>query len=106
MDGQEQLSMFPPSRNPDAKLREVKMSSTKKSIWFNLLDLTERAGATFAQAFLATITVDATGITQIDALKVGAVAGGYAVAKFLMVKVNEYLKNGSKMEVTVTNFVK
>jgi hypothetical protein len=56
-----------------------------------LVDLAERTGATFAQAFLAAITVDATGITQVSALKVAAVAGGYAVAKFLLLETRAYL---------------
>jgi hypothetical protein len=57
-----------------------------------LVDLAERAGATFAQAFLAAITVDSSGITQVDALKVAAVAGAYSVAKFLLGEANAYLK--------------
>lgn len=57
-----------------------------------LVDLLERAGATFAQAFLASITINATGVAQVEALKVAALAGGFAVAKFLLVKANEYLK--------------
>jgi hypothetical protein len=56
-----------------------------------LVDLVERAGATFAQAFLAVITVDATGITQLDALKVAGVAGAYAVAKYALTQANAYL---------------
>lgn len=60
-----------------------------------LLDLVERAAATFAQAFLATITVDATGVAQVEALKVGVVAGAFSVAKFALVKVNTYLSVAS-----------
>lgn len=56
-----------------------------------LIDLADRAGATFAQAFLAAITVDASGIAQVDALKVAAVAGGFAVAKFALIQANAYL---------------
>lgn len=56
-----------------------------------LVDMAERAGATFAQAFLAAITVDASGIAQVDALKVAAVAGAYAIAKYLLTQANGYL---------------
>ena len=55
------------------------------------VDLVERTGATFAQAFLAVLTANDAGITELDALKVGAIAGGYAVAKFLLAKANAYL---------------
>jgi hypothetical protein len=58
----------------------------------HLVDLVERAGATFAQAFLAAITVDASGITQVDALKVALGAGLLSVGKFLLVQANAYLK--------------
>jgi hypothetical protein len=58
----------------------------------HLVDLVERAGATFAQAFLAAITVDASGITQVDALKVALGAGVLSVGKFLLVQANAYLK--------------
>ncbi len=63
-----------------------------------LVDLAERAGATFAQAFLAAITVDASGITQMDALKMGAVAGGYAVAKYVLGLARDYLKSDGEPE--------
>lgn len=65
---------------------------TKKPWYFGLIDLTERAGATFAQTFLAAITVSESGLTDLPALKIAAVAGAYAVAKFLLVKANAYLK--------------
>lgn len=54
------------------------------------VDLAERAGATFAQAFVAAITVGS--ITDAHALKLAGVAGAYAVAKFLIVKANAFLK--------------
>lgn len=69
------------------------MSAQLKRLLPSLLDLIERAGATFAQAFLASITVDATHITQVDALKVGAVAGAFSVAKYLLVRVNAFLSS-------------
>lgn len=55
-----------------------------------VVDLTERTGATFAQAFLAAITIGA--VTDTKAIKVAGVAGAYAVAKYLLVKANAYLK--------------
>ena len=54
-----------------------------------VVDLGERAGATFAQAFLAALTLGK--ITDLGALKIAAVAGGYAVAKYALVKANAYL---------------
>jgi len=63
-------------------------SSTRKL----LIDLLERTGATFGQAFLASVTLGTT--TDLGALKIGLVAGGYAVAKYLLVKANAYLGNG------------
>lgn len=56
-----------------------------------LVDLLERTAATFAQAFLAIETVDQAGITQLSALKTAGVAGGYAVAKYLLVRANAFL---------------
>jgi hypothetical protein len=55
-----------------------------------LIDLVERSGATFAQAFLSVITVDHH-LTQWTAVKIALVAGAYAVAKYLLVNVNVYL---------------
>lgn len=55
-----------------------------------LVDLAERAGATFAQAFLAVVTVGS--LTDVNALKIGGIAGGYAVGKFLLVRANAFLK--------------
>lgn len=60
----------------------------------HLVDLAERAGATFAQAFLASITVGTVvHITEIRALEVGGVAGAYSVAKYLLVVANTWLAN-------------
>jgi FMN-dependent NADH-azoreductase len=61
----------------------------KKPSLRTFIDLAERAGATFAQAFLAVITVGS--FTDLKALKVAAVAGGYALAKFALVRANAYL---------------
>lgn len=61
-----------------------------------LIDLLDRAGATFAQAFLAVLVADASGITQPEALKVAAVAGGFAVAKWLLAQASKYLENAEK----------
>lgn len=55
-----------------------------------LTDLLERAGATFGQAFLATITVNGS-LGDLSALRIAGVAGAYAVAKYLLVKANGYL---------------
>lgn len=56
-----------------------------------LIDVGERTLATFAQSFLAILIADQTGVTQLTALKVAAVAGGLAVAKYLMVVASQYL---------------
>lgn len=55
----------------------------------HLIDLAERTGATFAQAFLAVLTVST--LTDLAALKIAGAAGAYAVGKFLLVKANAYL---------------
>lgn len=55
------------------------------------LDLAERTGATFAQAFLSVLTLDKAHFTEWTAVQVGLVAGAYAVAKYLLVQVNSYL---------------
>ena len=55
------------------------------------VDLLERAGATFAQAFLAIEVADQANIAQIGALKTAALAGLFAVAKFALVKANKFL---------------
>lgn len=55
------------------------------------LDLLERTGATFAQAFLAVQIADQGKVDQVTSLKVAAVAGALAVAKYLLVKVNTFL---------------
>jgi hypothetical protein len=54
----------------------------------------ERAGATFAQAFLAAVTLGS--VTDMHAVEVAAIAGGYAVGKFLLVKANAYLATPSQ----------
>ena len=57
-----------------------------------IIDLLERAGATFAQAFLAVLVVNQGNLTQLTALETAAVAGGFAVAKFLLVKASAFLE--------------
>jgi FMN-dependent NADH-azoreductase len=61
----------------------------KKPSLRTFIDLADRVGATFAQAFLAVITVGS--FTDLKALKVAAVAGGYAVAKYLFTASKLYL---------------
>lgn len=56
-----------------------------------VLDLVERAGATFAQAFLAVEIADQNGVTQTESLKIAGVAGALAVGKWALVKINAYL---------------
>lgn len=56
-----------------------------------LIDLAERSFATFAQAFLAVLIVNQGSLTQVTALETAAVAGGLAVAKFLLIKANTFL---------------
>jgi hypothetical protein len=53
------------------------------------LDLVERTAATFAQAFLAAVTLSR--FTTWGAVELAAIAGAYAVGKFLLVKCNAYL---------------
>lgn len=57
-----------------------------------LIDLAERSFATFWQAFGALLIADSTGITQVSALKVAAVAGGLAVVKYLSLQAGNFLK--------------
>lgn len=66
-----------------------------------LVDLFDRAGATFAQSFLASITVGTA--TGAGALKLAAVAGAYALGKFLLVKANAYLATPPQTEVVAVN---
>lgn len=56
-----------------------------------IIDLAERVGATFAQAFLAIEVADQANITQLGALKTAAFAGLFAVGKFLLIKANAFL---------------
>jgi hypothetical protein len=59
-----------------------------------LVDIAERSLATFAQAFLASVTLGHSvvpAITDLRALELGAIAGGYSVGKYLLVKANAYL---------------
>lgn len=65
------------------------MSTVKKGWRYSLVDLLERGGWTFVQAFAAALTVG--NLTDAGALKLAAVAGGYAVLKYLGVKANQYL---------------
>lgn len=55
----------------------------------HLVNVAERAGATFAQAFLAALTVGS--FTDLSAVRLAAVAGGYSVAKYLLVLANQFL---------------
>lgn len=54
-----------------------------------VIDVAERAAATFAQAFLAALTVGS--FTDVSAVKLAAVAAAYAVAKYLLVVANAVL---------------
>jgi len=59
-----------------------------------LIDVSERALATFAQTFLAAVTLGHTvtpALTDLRALELAAVAGAYAVAKYLLVVANAFL---------------
>lgn len=56
----------------------------------HLLAVFERAGWTFAQAFAAALTVSNAAHFDVNALKVAAVAGGYSVAKYVMVLAGQY----------------
>lgn len=55
----------------------------------SLVDVAERAGATLVQSFAAALTLGSA--TDLQAFKVAAIAGGYAVVKFLGIKANQYL---------------
>ena len=56
-----------------------------------IVDLLERSLATFAQAFLAAVTLGS--VTDMKAVELAAIAGAYAVGKFLLVKANQYLNS-------------
>ncbi len=67
-----------------------------------MVDLAERAGATFAQAFLAAVTLGHTvtpAVTDLRALELAAIAGGYAVAKYLLVQANAFLNSAKTPKV-------
>lgn len=65
----------------------------------NLIDLGERTLATFAQAFLAAVTLGS--MTDAGALKLAGIAGAYAVAKFLLVQANSWTAAHSPAPITV-----
>lgn len=73
---------------PQPPLTTIQKSTLNRKA---LIDLAERASATFAQAFLAVEIADQNGVSQIEGLKIAVVAGGLAVAKFAYTKVNLYL---------------
>lgn len=54
-----------------------------------LIDIAERAGWTFCQSFAAALTIGS--FTDLNALRLAAVAGGYSVMKWLGVKAQSYL---------------
>lgn len=91
--------MVPPASLDESRLE----ANTKKGAQLipskkTLIDLAERSLATFAQAFLASVTIGHTvvpAITDLRALELAAVAGGYSVGKFLLVKANAYLANAN-----------
>lgn len=56
-----------------------------------LADLCERAGWTFIQGFTAAVLAT-TGEPNVTALKVGAIAGGLAVLKWLSVEATQRLR--------------
>lgn len=59
-----------------------------------LIDVGERALATFAQTFLAAVTLGHTvtpALTDLRALELAGIAGGYAVGKYLLVVANAFL---------------
>jgi hypothetical protein len=64
-----------------------------KTIKKKIIDILERSGATFAQAFIAIEIADQANVTQLGALKTAAVAGGLAVGKYLLVQANAYLRS-------------
>ncbi len=66
-----------------------------------LIDVAERSLATFAQAFLAVVIVNEGHLSQLTALETGAVAGGFAVAKYLLIQANTFL--GSSTAATPGN---
>lgn len=54
-----------------------------------LVDVAERAGWTFVQAFAAALTVGS--FTDVSALRLAGIAGAYSVVKYLGVQANAYL---------------
>ena len=71
-----------------------------------LVDLFERTLATFAQAFLAILIVNQGHLSQITALETAGVAGGLAVAKFLLMKANTFLGSPAQAAVQAPAVVK
>jgi hypothetical protein len=55
-----------------------------------IIDLVERTGATFLQAFLAVLVVGGN-LSDWTAVKVALVAGGLAVVKFLNIEASKFL---------------
>lgn len=54
-------------------------------------DFAERVGATFAQAFLAVLIANSTGVLNVGGvhdLEIAALAGGLAAAKYVLLKLN------------------
>lgn len=70
------------------------MSNARK-LRRSLVDLADRAGATFAQAFFAAVALG--GVVDLDTLKLAAAAGGLAVAKYVSVKAHAYLQSPEEM---------
>lgn len=56
-----------------------------------LIDVVDRTAATFAETFLGLLVADSTGVTQLSAVKIAAVASGLAAAKYLFVQLSAYL---------------
>lgn len=61
-----------------------------------LVDLAERTIATFAQSFVAVVLVDG-GLSDLTAVKTGAVAGGLAVLKYAGNFASTWLKNNPEV---------
>lgn len=69
----------------------VVTTTAAKPRWYALVDVAERAGWTFVQAFAAAVTIGT--LTDVAAVKLAGIAGAFAVLKFMGTKASEYLKN-------------
>jgi len=74
---------------PAPEVPVVVTATVARPRWYAVVDLAERAGWTFVQSFAAALTLGT--LTDLAALKLAGIAGGYAVLKYLGTRANAYL---------------